>query len=779
MLRGRGDGTFDPAALSYAYSAPVYLASDDFNGDGYDDFVCPNSYAATSVTVLINNHDGTYSPPNTYDLPETGAEVETGDFNGDGNADFAVRGSTSYMVRLGRGDGTFYPNASYATTGGRFQAGAHGDFNGDGAADLAYPGPSGVTVVLNAADDARNLAGAVGFRVAAPASVTGGSALPLTVTALDAAGNPAPGFRGTVYLTSTDAAANSSLSYTFAAADAGVHSFSGSVRLVTGGAQTVTASAPFLAGVNVAVNVAAPAHHFAVSAPAASGAGSSLAVTVSAVDNLGNVAPGYASSVHFTSSDIQAGLPADYTFTAADAGSHTFIVTLKTAGNVALGASEVGGVIAGSANVAVAAGSVAKFALAGNSGAIGVARAVTVAAQDAYGNAATGYAGAVHFTSSDPLAVLPPDATLVGGTATVPVTFMTVGVQSLAATGIADSSLIGTMLSNATPPVAARFAVAGFPALTAGASGSFTVTVRDTVGQVATRYVGTVFFTSSDVQAGLPASYTFTAADAGVHTFSAVLKTAGAQSISARDSAGLVGGQAGIAVSPAAFAGFAASVPNGADSRGHVLLTAGEAVSLTVRAVDAFGNTVAGYRGKVHLSSTDMLAGLPADYSFAASDAGVRTFSVALKTATPNAVVWSLTATDAASGLGATLTNFEVTNARAARFVVSVPSNPAAGTPFTLKLTVLDAYGNTVKNYFGTVHFSGAAGLPADYTFTAADAGVHSFAATLAAGNQTISITDPTDPLLSATLAITVKSAGGGGGGGGSGGSGGGGGKKV
>src|SRR6185369_4918766 len=113
----------------------------------------------------------------------------------------------------------------------------------------------------------------------------------------------------------------------------------------------------------------------------------------------------------------------------------------------------------------------------------------------------------------------------------------------------------------------------------------------------------------SDLQAGMPASYTFTAADAGVHTFSATLRTAGTQSITVRDLSGaLVGSQMGISVSPAAFTALRLSVPNPTDSHGHVLLTAGDAVSLTVKAVDAFGNAVAGYKGKAKFSSTDTQA---------------------------------------------------------------------------------------------------------------------------------------------------------------------------
>ncbi len=46
---------------------------------------------------------------------------------------------------------------------------------------------------------------------------------------------------------------------------------------------------------------------------------------------------------------------------------------------------------------------------------------------------------------------------------------------------------------------------------------------------------GTAHFTSSDIQAVLPANYTFTGVDAGVHVFSVTLKTAGSQSITATD----------------------------------------------------------------------------------------------------------------------------------------------------------------------------------------------------------------------------------------------------
>ena len=64
------------------------------------------------------------------------------------------------------------------------------------------------------------------------------------------------------------------------------------------------------------------------------------------------------SSIHFTSSDSAAVLPAEYYFTATDAGSHTFTngVTLMTAGSQSITATVVGAPgINGTADVTVSA----------------------------------------------------------------------------------------------------------------------------------------------------------------------------------------------------------------------------------------------------------------------------------------------------------------------------------------------------------------------------------------------------------------------------------------
>ena len=72
-----------------------------------------------------------------------------------------------------------------------------------------------------------------------------------------------------------------------------------------------------------------PATHFSVSAPATAAIGSAFSFTVTALSSSNTVATGYSGTVHFTSSDGQAVLPANSTLTN---GVGNFSATLNTAG---------------------------------------------------------------------------------------------------------------------------------------------------------------------------------------------------------------------------------------------------------------------------------------------------------------------------------------------------------------------------------------------------------------------------------------------------------------
>jgi large repetitive protein len=146
------------------------------------------------------------------------------------------------------------------------------------------------------------------------------------------------------------------------------------------------------------------------------------------------------------------------------------------------------------------------------------------------------------------------------------------------------------------------FVISGSPTATAGDAVTFTVTARSDSGTTLTDYTGTVTFSSSDWQAGLPVDYTFTAADQGVHTFTATLRTAGSQTLSVADTTYYgVAGTENVEVTPAAVsqlsvAGFPSVSPVGA------------AGDFSVTATDAYGNTATNYTGTVHLTSSDPLA---------------------------------------------------------------------------------------------------------------------------------------------------------------------------
>src|SRR5262249_54965538 len=96
-------------------------------------------------------------------------------------------------------------------------------------------------------------------------------------------------------------------------------------------------------------------------------------------------------------------------------------------------------------------------------------------------------------------------------------------------------------------------------------------------------------------------------------------------------------------------------------------------------------------------------------------------------------------------------------------FAVAAAASVPSGNAFDLTVTALDPYGNIDVNYQGTVTFSTSDSdpgivLPFDYTFTAADAGVHTFSGgmtLITPGNQTITATD-TASGITRTVTVTV-----------------------
>jgi hypothetical protein len=167
----------------------------------------------------------------------------------------------------------------------------------------------------------------------------------------------------------------------------------------------------------------------------------------------------------------------------------------------------------------------------------GTSGTITVTALNPDGSVNTGYSGTVHFSSSDPHAVLPADATLTNGTGTFSVTLDTAGAQSITVSDLSNPGISGSETGITVSPAAAtHFVLSGPTSVSAGTSFSLTVTAVDAYSNTATGYRGTVHFTDSVGGATLPANYTFTATDKGVHTFTGLkLKTKGWQTITVTD----------------------------------------------------------------------------------------------------------------------------------------------------------------------------------------------------------------------------------------------------
>lgn len=309
-------------------------------------------------------------------------------------------------------------------------------------------------------------------------------------------------------------------------------------------------------------------------------AGTAGTVTVTAKDANGYTATTYRGTVRFASSDLQAVLPSEYTFTAADNGVHTFdlAVTLKTAGPQFVTATDIDvPLITGmQEGITVEPAQAHSLAITGIASPVtaGTASTVTVTARDQFGNIATGYTGTVRFSGTDPQAVLPADFTFSAGNNGVKVfnsqvTLRAAGIKSVTVTDINASNLTATLSGiTVNPGAAATLAITGIASpRPADVPSTITVTLTDAHGNIASGYRGTVRFTSTDPQAILPSIYTFGAGDAGSHSFQfmVTLKTPGIQTVTATDVAdpGIAGSQTGIDVTPGVAALQAAQAAAG------------------------------------------------------------------------------------------------------------------------------------------------------------------------------------------------------------------------
>ncbi len=713
-LENRCLPSFLPAVSYVAASEPNAVVTGAFRGAGHPLDLAVASYGGTSVSVLLGNADGTFQAAGNFFVGSSSMFLAGGDFNDDGKLDIATAGGSTVTVLLGNGNGTFQAPLSYVlpTEGGLSQSAQSltaGDFNNDGKLDVAVatltqPSPSSVAGYVNvlisngvggfATDNVYALAGS-GASVAV-GDFTGHGNLDLAVAESD---NNAIG----ILLGNGDGTFGSETDY--ASGPAPNSSVVGDVN-GDGNFDLITANS----GGSVSVILG-------------NGNGSfqpPLTTSLPAWSLPMWYPPGYSGisplplQQHATSV-VVGDLNRDGKL---DLAVSAWSMYEQLVPQGPYGVYVPWTFYRGNVNVLLGHGD----------GTFADAEIIPINGRAPSPNAGPVAVGDFNGDSWPDLAV--------GN--------MAVNNQCSVLLNAADW---GTAQANS-------FIVSGFPSSTmAGVAGNFTVTAKNADGTTATGYTGTVHFSSSDVQAGLLADYTFTAADAGVHAFRATLKTAGTQSIAAADTTtgSLIGSETGITVNPApattmSVAGFPSPT------------TAGVPGSFTVTLKDPYGNVATGYTGTVHFTTSDGKASLPANYTFTAADAGVHTFSATLKTAGTQSLAATDTTTARLTGTDGGIT---VKPAAASKFLMSAPAGVHSGVPFSLTLTVQDAYGNVVTGYTGTIHFTGTdktATLPADYTFTAADQGVHTFSGLVLRkrGTQKITLTDTLNSSLTGSVIENV-----------------------
>lgn len=603
----------------------------------------------------------------------------------------------------------------------------------------------------------------------APSSGTAGEALGVFSVAIqNADGETMTGASNTVTVEIGSGPASATLKGTVTAtAVNGVASFSDLVLEKAAQDYTLVASADGLTGATSQAFDVAPAAvaTLALTAPVGPVAvGSPVSLEVSARDAFGNDAAGYTGTVHFSSDDASAMLPADYTFTPADLGRHTFSITLNRAGSRLVSVKDtVDAALTASAELSVVPGAATKLAFSeqpGNSS-VRAPFGVRVVLTDALGNVVPVGAPEVRLSVDK-------GGTLAGAVSVLPVdgeaTFsgLSIAEENAGYVLTASASGLDSVSSNAftiTDDVAPAA-----PVLRAGSVTANTATLTWTAvgddGSLGTATSYDLRYSASDIvsdldftnatpvsvgapkQAGEAESAVISGLAPGSNYYAA-LKVTDNQGNAVRSATLRFSTPYGSASKLA----FSVQPKNG--KAGTALAT------IKVEIQDSSGAVVGDADSIVELT---VQGATGSGVLSVAADKGVATFTNVRvdKAGTGYTLVAS------SGGLtSATSSLFNIAPADASRLALTgLPANVTSGTEQSVTVKVHDAYDNLVEGYTGTVSFASsdaAASKPADYTFTAADNGQHTFTKVVLRTEGTQTLTVSATGLTSSSLETVVE----------------------
>ena len=138
-LEDRSLLSFSPATSYRAGPNPQDVVAADFNNDGRLDLATANA-DSNSVSVLLDNGDGTFQPAQTSATEWAPHRLAVADFNNDGWLDLATRNPyhSGANLLLGNGDGTFQAPVLIDSLAWGVVTLAAADVNQDGHADLVF-----------------------------------------------------------------------------------------------------------------------------------------------------------------------------------------------------------------------------------------------------------------------------------------------------------------------------------------------------------------------------------------------------------------------------------------------------------------------------------------------------------------------------------------------------------------------------------------------------------------------------------------------------------------
>jgi hypothetical protein len=346
---------------------------------------------------------------------------------------------------------------------------------------------------------------------------------------------------------------------------------------------------------------------------------------------------------------------------------------------------------------------------------------VLVRALNAAGDIELGYARTATFKSNVAGETFSATLQFTAGEATASVTLQKAGPQTLSVTDTTLPSLTGAAAVQVASGPATHLGIRGIPDLiVTNQAVSLSVVALDSAENVDTLYTGAIHVVIDDPQTTAPPDEAFAMTDAGNHILAPIkFQRTRLTKVTVSDPAGkLLSDAKTLNVTGAThlqIRGIPASIETG------------QAVTLTIVALDALEKIDTAYVGPIHLVTDDPQTSPVADEAFVAADAGSHTMSV-IRFQSVRAT--KVDASDPSGKLAVDSKTLIVVGGAPAEILISgLAATVPSGIAQDFAVAVRNADHGIVTDYTGTLLLSatGATLAASSYAFVAADAGKHSF----------------------------------------------------